>query len=102
MERDSKHMLGVATNLVAAAVVVETKSIVCWYWYFQQLQVAYLKYYESKVLMLNSDKSKKTLNWRPKYNLEESIKLISFWHKEFLAKKNILKISQKQILDYFK
>lgn len=42
-------MLGVATNLVAAAVVVETKSIVCWYWYFQQLQVAYLKYYESKV-----------------------------------------------------
>jgi hypothetical protein len=49
MERDSKHMLGVATNLVAAAVVVETKSIVCWYWYFQQLQVAYLKYYESKV-----------------------------------------------------
>jgi CDP-glucose 4,6-dehydratase len=60
------------------------------------------KYYESKVLMLNSNKSKKTLNWRPKYNLEESIKLISFWHKEFLAKKNILKISQKQILDYFK
>jgi UDP-glucose 4-epimerase len=52
--------------------------------------------------MLNSNKSKKTLNWRPKYNLEESIKLISFWHKEFLAKKNILKISQKQILDYFK
>ena len=60
------------------------------------------KYYESKVLMLNSDKSKKTLNWRPKYNLAESIKLISFWHKEFLAKRNLLTISQKQILDYFK
>ena len=60
------------------------------------------KYYESKVLMLNSDKSKKTLDWRPKYNLIKSLKLISFWHKEFLAKKNLLKISQKQILDYFK
>ena len=60
------------------------------------------KYYESKVLMLDSDKSKKTLNWRPKYNLVESIKLISFWHKQFLTKKNLLKISQKQILDYFK
>ena len=58
--------------------------------------------YETKVLMLNSDKSKKTLNWRPKYNLAESIKLISFWHKEFLAKRNLLTISQKQILDYFK
>ena len=60
------------------------------------------KYYESKVLMLNSDKSKKILSWRPKYNLVESLKLICMWQKEFLAKKNILKISQKQISDYFK
>jgi len=60
------------------------------------------KYYESKVLMLKSDKSKTTLNWKPKYNLAESIKLTSFWHKEFLLKGSILKISQKQILDYFK
>jgi CDP-glucose 4,6-dehydratase len=59
------------------------------------------KYRESKVLMLNSEKSKKYLNWKPKYNLEESIKLISFWHKEFLANKNILEISQKQIINYF-
>jgi len=60
------------------------------------------KYYESKVLMLNSDKSKKTLHWRAKYNLKESIKLIAFWHKEFLKKGNILGISQNQIIDYFK
>jgi CDP-glucose 4,6-dehydratase len=60
------------------------------------------KFYESKVLMLNSDKSKKNLNWKAKYNLKESIKLIASWNKEFLAKKNILKISQKQIIDYFK
>ena len=58
-------------------------------------------YYESKVLMLNSKKSKKDLNWRARYNLKQSIKLISFWHKEFLAKKNILKVSQKQIMNYF-
>jgi CDP-glucose 4,6-dehydratase len=60
------------------------------------------KYYESKVLMLNSEKSKMTLNWRPKYNLNESIKLIVSWHKAFLEKKNILRISQNQIIDYFK
>jgi CDP-glucose 4,6-dehydratase len=59
-------------------------------------------YHESKILMLNSDKSKKILNWQTKYNLEQSIKLTSFWFKEFFAKKNILKISQKQIFDYFK
>jgi CDP-glucose 4,6-dehydratase len=58
-------------------------------------------YYESKILMLNSEKSKKDLNWRARYNLKHSIKLIAFWHKEFLAKKNILKVSQKQIMNYF-
>jgi CDP-glucose 4,6-dehydratase len=58
-------------------------------------------YHESKILMLNSDKSKKILNWQTKYNLEQSIKLTSFWFKEFFAKKNILKVMQNQIIKYF-
>ena len=58
-------------------------------------------YHESKILMLNSDKSKKILKWQTKYNLEQSIKLTSFWFKEFLAKKNILKLTQTQITNYF-
>ena len=60
------------------------------------------KYYESKVLTLNSLKAKKCLGWKAKYNLKESIKLIFIWHKQFLQKKNILKISQDQIINYFK
>jgi CDP-glucose 4,6-dehydratase len=59
-------------------------------------------YYESKLLMLNSEKSKKTLNWKTKYSLDQSIKLISYWHKQFLMKKSVLKICQEQILNYFK
>jgi CDP-glucose 4,6-dehydratase len=59
-------------------------------------------YYESEVLMLNSAKSKKTLNWKPKYNLSKSIKLIAIWHKEFLAKRNVLQISENQIKDFLK
>jgi CDP-glucose 4,6-dehydratase len=58
-------------------------------------------YHESKILMLNSDKSKKILNWQTKYNLEQSIKLTSFWFKEFFAKKDILKLTQSQITNYF-
>ena len=49
------------------------------------------KYHESKLLMLNSKKSKKTLNWRTKYSLNQSIKLISYWHKQFLVKKKRFK-----------
>ena len=59
------------------------------------------KYYESEVLMLNSYKSKKILNWTPKYNLEKSLQLTCDWHKAFLSKKNILKFSQNQIQSYF-
>jgi CDP-glucose 4,6-dehydratase len=58
-------------------------------------------YNESKILMLNSDKAKKILNWQAKYNLEQSIKLTSFWFKEFFSKKDILKITQNQIINYF-
>jgi CDP-glucose 4,6-dehydratase len=58
-------------------------------------------YDESKILMLNSDKSKKILNWQTKYNLEQSIKLTTLWFKEFLAKKNVMKVTQNQILNYF-
>ena len=58
-------------------------------------------YHESKILMLNSDKSKKMLNWQAKYNLEQIIKLTSSWFKEFFAKKNILNVTQNQIINYF-
>jgi len=58
-------------------------------------------YYESKLLMLNSKKAQKTLNWRTKYNLNQSIKLISEWHKQFLMKKSVIKICQEQIINYF-
>jgi CDP-glucose 4,6-dehydratase len=58
-------------------------------------------YHESKILMISSLKSKKILNWQTKYNIEKSIKLTSYWFKEFFEKKNILKVTQNQILKYF-
>jgi dTDP-D-glucose 4,6-dehydratase len=50
--------------------------------------------------MLNSEKSKKKLSWKAQYNLNDSIKLISDWYKQFLKKKNVLKICQEQILNF--
>ena len=57
---------------------------------------------ESKVLMLNSTKSKKVLKWKSKYNLEQSIKVTSTWFKEYIDKKNkdILEVSKNQIREY--
>ena len=58
-------------------------------------------YHESKILMLNSNKSKKILNWKTKYNLEQSVKLTTLWFKAFIENKNILKLTQDQIRNYF-
>ena len=57
---------------------------------------------ESKVLMLNSNKSKKELKWNSKYNLEKSIKVTSAWFKEYIDKKdkNILEVTKNQIREY--
>ena len=59
-------------------------------------------YKESKVLMLNSNKSKQLLKWKSQYNLEQSIKLTSIWFKKYIDKKNedILKVTQDQIIEY--
>ena len=57
-------------------------------------------YHESDVLMLNSNKAKKLLNWKPKYNLNETVKLIVEWQNNYLKKGNIFEISQQQLLNY--
>ena len=59
-------------------------------------------YKESKVLMLDSNKSKKILKWKAQYNLEQSINLTSIWFKKFMDKENqdILLVTQDQIGDY--
>jgi len=58
-------------------------------------------YKESNVLKLDSNKSKKTLGWKPKYGISKTLKLISSW--EFFCngnKKEILNFTKKQITDY--
>jgi CDP-glucose 4,6-dehydratase len=58
--------------------------------------------YESKILKLNSNKSKKKLKWKTKYNLKQSIELTALWFKEFILKKNknIFKLTENQVRHY--
>jgi len=56
---------------------------------------------ESKMLRLNSKKSKKTLGWIPKYDISKSLKLIIDWNVHYRLKKSkLLNITQNQIKDY--
>ena len=59
-------------------------------------------YKESKILMLDSNKSKKILKWNIKYNLKQNINLTSSWFKLLMYKKNknVLKFTQEQIKEF--
>lgn len=52
---------------------------------------------ESSLLTLDSKKSFKELNWRPKLNFEETIKLTVEWYKVLKSNKDLEKITAKQI-----
>ena len=58
------------------------------------------KFKESKLLMLSSKKAKKELNWRPRLNFDDTIKLTVDWYKAYLSRKNVEKLTIQQI-EYF-
>jgi CDP-glucose 4,6-dehydratase len=58
------------------------------------------KFYESKLLRLNSSKAKKKLKWKSILTFKESIKFVSDWYKEFRKDKNLDYMTKKQILMY--
>ena len=59
------------------------------------------KFIESRLLLLNSKKIKKSLNWFPLYNFKKSLSITSFWYKNYLLKNNIKNITVSQIKEYF-
>ena len=56
---------------------------------------------ETKILRLNTVKSKKVLNFSSKLTLINSIDLTINWYKNYLNKQNMRVITEKQIKDYF-
>ena len=59
------------------------------------------KFTESKNLFLNSKKINKKLKWKPYFNIYMSSKNIVEWYKVYFNKKNLFKITNYQIKNYF-
>ena len=59
------------------------------------------KFKETKILKLNNNKSKKYLNWSPKWNLEKSLEKILEWESYKKNKVDLSKICEMQIKSYF-
>ena len=59
-------------------------------------------FFESNKLMLRSYKAAKYLKWKSKYDLKEIARLTSNWFKEYKLNHDMLVVTQKQIVDYFR
>ena len=56
---------------------------------------------ETKILRLKSNRARKILNWKPKYNVKKIIELIKEWYfYGYKNKKNHEKVIKKQIIDF--
>jgi CDP-glucose 4,6-dehydratase len=61
-----------------------------------------LEFIESKYLNINSHKSYKRLNWKPRLSINQSVELTIDWYKAFKLKKNLIKLTTHQIKSYLK
>lgn len=61
------------------------------------------KFYEQENLQLNIIKSKKKLNWNPKFSMEKSIQITCDWYiKVLLKKQNPFEVTKFHIIDFMK
>ncbi len=58
------------------------------------------KFSETKILKLNNSKAKKFLNWKPKWDLNQSLNNVIEWNELFKKNKNAKEICENQIIKY--
>lgn len=59
-------------------------------------------FHETSLLILDNSKSKSMLNFKPLFDLEETIKLITDWTKAYKDNKNMFLFTKKQIENFLK
>lgn len=53
--------------------------------------------HEARLLKLDSTKAKNELNWLPKLNLDEAVRLTAEWYRGFKDKTDLVELTEKQI-----
>lgn len=56
--------------------------------------------HEANLLLLDSSKAKKYLNWMPKLKIEKAVKFTADWYSAFYAKKDMTDFTLNQIKEY--
>lgn len=58
--------------------------------------------HEANLLMLNADKAKEVLGWKPVYNVDTAIKKTVEWYKKYYEGQDMISFSLEQIKNYDK
>lgn len=62
-----------------------------------------IKFKETKILRLSNKLIKTKLRWKPMLDINQSITLTNLWYEKFFNnKKNLFKITEQQIMNFFK
>ena len=59
------------------------------------------KNFETQILVLDSTKSNKKLGWKPKLDFDTTMKHTLDWYNGFFERKNMEKLTERQIKNYF-
>ena len=58
------------------------------------------KFFETKILKLNNNKTKKNLKWHPKWNLRKSVNGVIEWNYQIKKNKSARQLCEEQIINY--
>ena len=59
------------------------------FWGQGKMKVKKNNFYEQTNLQLNINKARQILNWRPTYNIKDSVKFTTEWYHRVLVKKKM-------------
>ena len=98
------QVFNIAPNLKSNIKVIQLTNLIKKIGGYKKFKIKRKKIsqYESFILKLSSLNAKKKINYKPKLNLENSIKLTCEWYNAFYNKKDMFNFTIKQIESYLK
>ena len=89
------------SNSKSIVSVKKIAELIINFWKIGKIKTISNKFYEQKILQINSSKAKNKLGWNPTYNITKGVKVTSDWYLYVEQEKiNPNKITQQQIADY--
>jgi len=57
-------------------------------------------FHETNLLLLDTNKAEKLMNWKPRWSIDTTLMKIVQWHMAYLNNENILDLCQQQIIEF--